>query len=117
MSDNNQGAGLLGGLVVGAGLAGILLAPFYIAHRFGAHVVAGAAAVMMTTLAVFSDSLVKMALEMQYCGYRCLAAPGAHIILELDRIGWWPLTIGMWVMFGLMVVANALRPPVVENAQ
>lgn len=117
MSDNNQGAGLLGGLLIGAGFAGILLAPFYIAHRFGTHVVAGAAAVMMTTLAVFSDSLVKMALDMQDCSYRCLAAPGARIILELDRIGWWPLTIGMWVMFGLMVFANAIRPPVVEDAR
>lgn len=29
MSNDNNGSGLLGGLVLGAGFAGLLLAPFY----------------------------------------------------------------------------------------
>ena len=112
MSDSNQGGGLLGGLVLGAGFAGMLLLPFYIAARFGAHVVGGACAVMVTTLALFSDALVTWANSAVDCGFRCAAAPGAHFILTMNDFGFWKLAALMWVVFFLM----ALAPVFIQTA-
>lgn len=112
---DNNGGSFLGTLLVGMGFAGIVLAPFYIAYRFGAHHVAGAAALMMTILAMNSADLVAMAAEMQFCGFHCAAAPGAQLIMTLDKLGWWKVTIFMWLMFGILVLARAVCHPKVEG--
>lgn len=115
MSNDNNGSGLLGGLVLGAGFAGLLLAPFYIAYRFGVHVVTGAAAVVATALALFSAELVAMAPEMQNCGFRCVSAPVGNRILEMDKFGWWTMAGVMCAMFILTVFAAVIRQPVTEG--
>ncbi len=107
MSEKN-GGGTLGGIILGAGLAGILLAPFYIAHRFGVQFVAGVCAVFVSVIALFSQDLVAIADEAQYCGRLCLAAPGARFILELDKIGWWWIAGLAWLMFVMSIVASNL---------
>lgn len=116
MSDNN-GGGVLGGLLIGLGFAGIVLAPFYIASRYGVHVLAGIAAVFATGYAVLSPELVAMANEIGDCGHLCLAAPGAKLILELDKFGWWWLAGVMWLAFALSVLAQAVRQPHPEQSQ
>lgn len=108
MSDSNQGGGLLGGLVLGAGFAGMLLLPFYLAARFGAHVVGGACAVMVTALALFSDPLVTWANSAVDCGFRCAAAPGARLILTMNDFGLWTLAALMWAMFFVMALAQVV---------
>lgn len=106
----NKGGGLLGGLILGAGLAGILLAPFYIAYRFGVQFVAGAFALIVSAIALFSDELIVMADEAQYCGHLCLAAPGARLILDLDKIGWGWIAGVAWFMFAMSILASNLNP-------
>lgn len=107
MSDDNGGGGLLTGLMLGAGFATIILAPFYIGRRYGIHVLAVIAAVLATLYAIISPWLVAMAKEVGYCGARCLAQPAAQLILELDKIGWWWIAAGTWLVTGLFLVARA----------
>lgn len=68
MSDNNSG--WFGGLLLGTGLASIILAPFYIGYRYGVHVLAGIGAVLATVYAVFSPELVAIAKEVGDCGWQ-----------------------------------------------
>lgn len=107
MSDNENGGGLFSGLLVGLGFAMIVMAPFYIARRLGAHVLVGAMAVFATSLALFSDNLVGMAREVGDCGARCAAEPGAKLILALDAFGWWFFAGVTWVLFALLLLAPA----------
>lgn len=108
MSGENNGGGLISGMIAGIGLAGFVLLPFYIGYRYGIHVLAGIGACLATVYALFSPALVAIANEMGDCA-SCLAAPSAHLILELDKIGWWWMAGFMWAGFILMLVARALR--------
>lgn len=116
MSDNN--GGWFGGLILGAGFAAMILAPFYIGYRYGVHVLAGIGAVLATIYAWFSPELVAMAKEIGDCGHGCLAAPGAQLILTLDKFGWWWMAGFMWVGFILTLAARAIRtaPDVTPDA-
>lgn len=106
MSGENNGGGLLFGIVLGAGFAGMLLLPFYIAQRLGAHVLVALVALLSTLMAINSDSLLAMTAEMQRCaGMICFGAPLAELILAFDKFGMWPFALLQWVMFGLMVFA------------
>lgn len=109
MSDGNEGGGLLGGLLLGAGFAGMILLPFYIGYRFGAHVLAVLAAGVMTLYALFSPALVELARDTSCTGLTCFSNSAGPLILELDKIGWWWLAGAMWVMAGLMYLAHAVR--------
>ncbi len=107
MSDNS--GGWFGGLIMGAGFAAMILAPFYIGYRYGVHVLVGLGAVLATAYAVFSPELVAMAKEVGDCGRGCIAAPGAQMILALDKFGWWWMAGLMWAGFFLILIARALH--------
>lgn len=108
MSNEENGCGLLGGIVLGAGFAGMILLPFYLAQRLGANVIVGAQALLCTVMAIFSDDLVAMATKMQDCGYMCFSAPAAKLILEMDKIGMWTLAAVAWLLLGMMILANSV---------
>lgn len=107
MNENDNGS-LLGSIVLGVGFAGMLLLPFYIVQRFGGRAVAIVGAIFFTVLAGFSADLVALASEFQNCGYGCAAAPGANLILAIDRFGWWLLAGLAWGNLLLMELAGAV---------
>ncbi|MBF6649175.1 hypothetical protein [Methylobacter sp. BlB1] len=115
MSDSNNGGGLLTGLLLDAGFTTMILAPFYIGHRYGVHVLALISAGLATFYAIISPELVAIAKEdIGYCGLNCLAGTAAEVILELDKIGWWWIAASMWLVASLCWVAQAVKPGLIS---
>lgn len=100
MSDNN-GSGLFTGLVAGAAVSTVLMAPFYFISRFGLQAFLFALANLATIFAIFSPGLRVAAQDMQYCGYPCPGAEIAQLLAELGTAGWWWIAAAAWVVFGV----------------
>lgn len=110
MSDNGSG-GVLGGLLIGVGFFTIVLTPFYIAYRFGVHVLALVTAVLATIYALISPWLVAMA-KAPAGGTGSTAGAFdsvSRLILQMDAIGWWQIAAFMWVNAILMALAVVVR--------
>lgn len=58
MEDNSNASGIIGALLVGAGFAAAILAPFYILWRFGIHYIAAFVAPIATLIAIYQADLL-----------------------------------------------------------
>lgn len=104
---------LLGGLVLAAGFGAMIMAPFYIAYRYGLHVLAIVVASMATMYAVFSPEVRGIAQDIKATSYR----PGstlealADFLLAMDKIGWWWIAGVFWAIATICVFAWYSRVP------
>lgn len=89
-------------------LVTILMMPFYFSYCYGIHVASGVAALITTIYAVFSEELLNMAAHGR-------AAPGAEIIITLDRLGWWKIAGVMWIYTIITIYIYSLHKNINQN--
>lgn len=99
---NENRSSWLGGLLVSAGFTAIILAPFYLAKRFGGTVVMFLAASVITFAALRSEQLVAWAKDDHL--FSSLAVRPAHraaadMIMIMNDIGWWLFAVVVWLGF------------------
>lgn len=105
--DNDDKGSYLFSMLLGGGFALMLLTPFYIARKFGMHVLTGFMAMVMTFIAFNSDAIIS---TFQGDNYPTkLPSPGPAL-QQLADFGFWKLAAILWVGTILCFVAEQIIP-------
>ena len=113
MDDNDKGSFFFS-MLLGGGFALMLLAPFYIARRYGVHVLTGFMATIMTVVAINSDAITSTFSDVSYSSH--LASP-EHLLQQLANFGFWKLAAILWVGTILCIVAEQLIPQLRQESK
>jgi hypothetical protein len=107
---SSESSGIVGGLFLGLGFLTIVLTPFYLAARYGVHVLMLLAAIAATGFAFVSPWLIALAVEpVGAGGPDDLGAGITALILALDAFVSWKVVLLFWASSGLMFLAIAVR--------
>lgn len=104
---NDNGSGWFGGLILGAGFAGLLLLPIVLMRKFGIGVMSVVSAAGMTLVAAVQPHMLAwLTNEIQYCSGRLCPALTLYGMFDaLPALGWWVIALGGWLIVFLRAIA------------